>query len=466
MKRRRKPFFIRKPKWQIVILILLGFFAEALITQRLGGVQANRTAVILDLLIFYAGLFLWIFFFAQFVLPVRLLKERLRVAGRLIRYLFGVHGPAIFVENGDAVQRGNEIKLTRPGIALIDSASGAMLRTDTAFTRPVGPGVTFTHHGERLAATVDLRRQVMLIGPRDNEDPFAPQGKDERTPAYEARQDRRWETSALTRDGIEIVPRVIVVFKLQSEPFSGDTPFGYDPSAVQRAATGEGIDPNLDPDNELRNVPWEKLPGRLAINVWREVLPIFTLNTLFKPLPDAFPLPDFLIRAEQHHRPTGLDFVTEYVNQRLTESMVAKLDRNGRTTAQVWSPEYKILHSSGVAVIRTILTDLKMEAEVNQQLVNRWQSTWLDYAEAEREALNQEMAEAALEAQRDARREYAQTVVKVLSRDSAGAFPDPEDLAGRLVRSSLEVCVRDEQTHQRAGMEREILLNIISALQE
>ncbi len=466
MKRRRKPFFIRKPKWQIVILILLGFFAELLITRRLGGVQANRTAVVLDLLIFYAGLFLWIFFFAQFVLPVRLLKERLGVAARLIRYLFGVHGPAIFVENGDAVQRGNEIKLTRPGIALIDSASAAMLRTDTAFTRPVGPGVTFTQRGERLAYTVDLRRQVTVTGPKDNEDPFAPQAKDERTPAYEARQDRRWETSALTRDGIEIVPRVIVVFKLESTPFLGNSPFGYDPGAVRRAATGEGIDPHLDPDNELRNVPWRKLPSRLAINVWREILPVFTLNELFKPLPETFPLPEFVFSQEQRHRPTGLDFVMEYLNQRLTESMVAKLDRNGRTTAQIWSPEYKLLHSSGVDVIRTIITDLKMESEVNQQLVHRWQSTWQDFAEAEREALDQEMADIALEAQRDARREYAQTVLKVLSKDSAGAYPEPEDLAGRLVRSSLEVCVRDEHTHQRAGMEREILLDIISWLQE
>ncbi len=466
MKRRRKPFFIRNPKWQIVIVILLGFAAEFFITYRLGGVQANRTAVFLDLLIFYASLFFWHFFFAQFVLPVRLLKERIGVSFRLLSYLFGAHGPAIFVENGEAVQRGNEMNLTRPGIALIDSASAVMLRTNTAFTRPVGPGVTFTERGERVATTVDLRRQVDVIGPKDNEDPFAPQNKDERSAAFNARQDRRWLTSALTRDGIEIVPRIIAVFKLESDPFKGNTPFGYDPTAVRRAATGEGVDPHLDPDNEYRNVHWDKLPGRLAINVWREVLPVFTLNDLFKPLPESFALPPFLLGMAFTHRPTGLDYVVEYVNQRLTQTMVPKLDRDGSIVDQIWSPEYKILHGRGVDVIRIIITDLRMESDVNQQLVNRWQSTWLEYAQYEREALNQEMADVALEAQQDARREYANMVIKFLSKDSAGAYPPPNALAGNLVRGSLQVCVRDEQTNQRAGMEREILLDIISRLQE
>jgi hypothetical protein len=466
MRRRKKAFFIRKPKWQIVFLILLGFLAEALITLRLGGVQANRGAVFLDLLIFYAGLFFWHFFFAQFVLPVRLLKERLRVSFRLLRYLIGAHGPAIFIENGEAVQRGDEINLKRPGICLIDSASAAMLRTDTAFSRPVGPGVTFTMRKERVAATMDLRKQVRSIGPQGEEDPFAPQDAEERSPAFEARQSRRWETSALTRDGIEIVPRIIAVFKLHSEAFSGGTPFGYDPQSVRRAATGEGIDPTLDPDNALRNVPWDRLPGRLAVNVWRETLPIFTLNELFKPLPDGFPLPTFLTGADPLHRPTGLDFVREYVNQRLTQGMTAKLDRNGRTVAQSWSPEYKILHGCGVEILRIILTDLRLEAQINQQLVNRWQSSWLEYARAERDALNQAMADVTLEAQQDARREYAHTVANFLEKDSAGAVPPPDALAGSLVRSSLALCVRDEQTNQRAGMEREMLLDIISWLGE
>ena len=42
----------------------------------------------------------WMVFFAQFVLPVNKLQDRWKVVERLVTYLMGGHGPAIFIENG------------------------------------------------------------------------------------------------------------------------------------------------------------------------------------------------------------------------------------------------------------------------------------------------------------------------------------------------------------------------------
>ena len=47
----------------------------------------------------------FLFFFSQFVLPVLNVEKRLKAAQRLFLYIFGDHGPAIFIENGELRER-------------------------------------------------------------------------------------------------------------------------------------------------------------------------------------------------------------------------------------------------------------------------------------------------------------------------------------------------------------------------
>ena len=265
-----KPFYVREPKWQIVFAIVFGLIVYIILTSILGGAEKNQDAIMVDFgLFFLSGIFAWLFFFGQFVLPVRNLSERIGVFSRLARYLFGEHGPVTTIRNGEILEWETHTKERGPGIVLLDTASAAMLRTDVKYTRPVGPGVAFTRYSpwdrsfEYLASAADLRRHSNSFGPNlwPVEDPFAAIGKTESEASYGERQKRREATSALTRDGIEIVPSLFVSFQLNCEPGQGYTSFGYDGKIVERALTAEAIEPGLSPEDERYRVPWNKLPG-------------------------------------------------------------------------------------------------------------------------------------------------------------------------------------------------------------
>ena len=125
---------------------------------------------IISLNIFF--LLIWSAFFAQFVLPVRMVSQRLRIFGRLIIFLLGKHGPAIFVENGLKVQRKGESEKKGPGVIWMDTASAGVIRTATKFKEAIGPGVHFTKKGESLAGTLDLHIQVDSLGPSEEDKSF------------------------------------------------------------------------------------------------------------------------------------------------------------------------------------------------------------------------------------------------------------------------------------------------------
>jgi len=266
------------------------------------GLIPNSLFLILDAAIFFIGLLVWLAFFAQFVLPVRTFRDRQKIFDRLFTYLFGGHGPAIFIRDGKPVKHFGEEKQKGPGVLWLDSASAAVTRTAAKYEKTIGPGVHFIKNGESIAGTVDLHAQTQKLGPREEkEDPFAKQKEGQSDDEFKQIQKRRQEVSAWTRDGIEIVPNINVVFQIDAEPAKGDddgSRFGYDPESVRRAITGEGINPGAPGDTHRRRVAWNQLPALIAADLWREYLSKFTLAELFeasqpgpKPKPPA-PAPE------------------------------------------------------------------------------------------------------------------------------------------------------------------------------
>lgn len=208
----------------------------------------------------------------------------------MLGYYLGERGPALFIENGRLLEREREELRYGPGVAILDTASAAVFRTRHAFTRPAGPGIVFTSRGEYPAGVVDLHQQSVSLGPLEKEgvkeDPFVPKTDGEDDEGYRQRQERRYETSGLTRDGVEVVPNVSVAFKLDSVPGEGKTQYGYDPQAVWKAIAGVGIHPDVEPGSDQRYVAWNWLPGHIAVDLWREYLRKYTLDDSlpFQPL--------------------------------------------------------------------------------------------------------------------------------------------------------------------------------------
>ena len=291
----RRPWFYIAG-WLVILLLVYGWQI-----LRMGGIQANLFEIFIDLAcIFPLLLFLWLAFFAQFVLPVRTFHDRQKMFERLVIYLLGGHGPALFIENGQIKEHTGERLKQGPGVLWLDSASAAVTRTAVAIMQTIGPGVHFIRRGEYIAGTVDLHVQFQTIGPKENDDPFAAKKESQEQEEWDQIQDRRKQVSALTRDGIEVIPNITILFRVNTGYPKERQPgsrFGYrtgvrrsdrlneakDKDAIRRAILAEGINPNAVADSPRRRVAWNELPAALAVDVWREYAAKFTLDQLFQP---------------------------------------------------------------------------------------------------------------------------------------------------------------------------------------
>ena len=282
--------------WLAIVLVVYGWQI-----YRLGGIQAGLVDIFIDLVfIFPALLFFWIAFFAQFVLPVRTFKDRQKIFSRLLTDLLGGHGPALFIENGVIKEHSGERMKSGPGVIWLDSASAAVTRSAVAIRQTMGPGVHFMERGEYIAGTVDLHIQSQTVGPKESDKPFDKKLDSQTDEEYHQIQDRRKQVSALTRDGIEVIPNVSVSFRVDTGfPKEGQpgSRFGYrtgvtkkakaeeekDKEAIRKAILGEGINPNMQAGSPRHRVAWNQLPAALAVDLWREYAAKFTLDELFAP---------------------------------------------------------------------------------------------------------------------------------------------------------------------------------------
>lgn len=282
--------------WLLILLALYGWQI-----RRMGGVQTSLYDIFFDLAcVFPVLLIIWLAFFAQFVLPVRIFRDRQKIFDRLITYLSGGHGPAIFIENGTIRERTGESEKKGPGVVWLDSASAAVTRTPTAIKQVLGPGVHFIDRGETIAGTIDLHTQSQSLGPKESDKPFEAKKDEQSDEEYQQVQDRRKMVSALTRDGIEVIPNISVTFRVDTGFPEGNEPgsrFGYrtgitrkakenegkDKEAIRKAIIGQGINLNYLPDSPRHRLAWNELPASLAVDVWREYVAKFTLDELFSP---------------------------------------------------------------------------------------------------------------------------------------------------------------------------------------
>ena len=290
--------------WLVILLLVYG-----LQILRMGGIRANLLEIAFDLAcVFPLLLILWIAFFAQFVLPVRTFLDRRKIFDRLITFLFGNHGPALFIENGNIKEHSGERLQNGPGVVWLDSASAAVTRTPVAIRQTIGPGVHFLEKFETIAGTVDLHPQFHKVGPMESDKPFEERKEDQPQEVWDQVQDRRKQVSAWTRDGIEVVPNITVIFRVATGfPKEGQpgSRFGFrtgvtkrdkqnqeqDKTAIRKAILGEGVNPNEKADSPRHRVKWNEFPAALAVDVWREYAAKFTLDELFSPTQSVPPAP-------------------------------------------------------------------------------------------------------------------------------------------------------------------------------
>jgi hypothetical protein len=462
--------------------VKLGEQIYALIYAPLGEteqVPSDLIAMLFDGLVCVGGLVFWIFFFGQFVLPTHTLGERTSTPPLIFRLLTGGEkGPAIFIRDGRLVERLEESNRRGPGVILLDSASAAVLTKRGKFSRAVGPGLVFTQRNEVIAHTVDLRTQIRTIGPEKGDQFFfkpAQNGQEaEKDPiadlprAKQEREARRMQTSGLTRDGIEVIPNITVVFKLDADPGDGNSQFGYQHDSVKKAVWHQAIVPGNSSDKP-QTVDWEWLPAHLAADLWREYLRKFKLNELFNIREaDGESDDDEIPRRnrEADFDKTAFNLITEMVKHRLTEPYVEVLDDIGKPLGgRVESHEYKMLKDHGIRVLAVNIDNLHLKEE--ETLIQRWDATWLQQAsiQAANTAKRHELRKRQGEEQ--AVMDFAFSAVGQLYRDLTGPppkRPGPAPTLRRLLRSTQAAIVRNTTLLEEMAEERAYLDDIIEWL--
>ena len=387
--------FYQKPIFKKLIKLFFFLLAYVIIGFLLPSTDPkadHSLELLFDLGVFLAGMIIWMIFFAQFVLPITSLRDRWKVTSRLITYLMGGHGPAIFVENGFTHASAGENKKKGPGVIWLDSASAAILRTNVRFKRAIGPGVHFTNTDEYIAATADLHTLSQSIGPLDSDHPFT---IDEKDTNYKTVKERAEATTAMTRDGISIAAALSVNFRIKSNPGEGNTQFGYNEENAYRA-----IRDSIIRESRLDQPIWNSLPARMAADIWREYVGKFRINELFE--------------IEGTRSVTTIQFINEMIKKRLTQPEVNQMDAFGefifkskyqqqeyqhlvseknleaaeKLPVKISSSEYTKLTEMGLEIKSISIKNLFFSADIEDQLVKQWTALWLKNAQKEREQVD------------------------------------------------------------------------------
>jgi len=175
----------------LVVLRFLIAFIQLILTRRFIPTSPDTPKALIMLVIngtvFLVCYFIILKWVSLFVLPAQNPHEKQQVYERLVEYISKLHGPEVFVKNGELITRKDEevsdesVKARFASLALVDLSSAIVLesrslpaiinlsdRTKSTIgrhspIRALGPGIGFLHPGERIRGSVDLRKQFRMI---------------------------------------------------------------------------------------------------------------------------------------------------------------------------------------------------------------------------------------------------------------------------------------------------------------
>jgi regulator of protease activity HflC (stomatin/prohibitin superfamily) len=405
--------FYRRPGFRTVLGVAV-WVAAIYASFRLAAPARPALALLFDFGLFGLSLLLVIALVSQFVLPVRAWSDRAAVVQRLLDYALGTRGPVLFLRNGQTVESKGERSRRGPGVLLADYASAGVLRTETRFTRAVGPGVTFTEPGERLAAALDLRRQVRTV---EGQPPAA----------GETHSAGRPETLALTEDGIPVSVDLRVTFMLDpghaSTPRHGQfphlPPFEFNARAAERAVYGHA-------HRADQPVQWTELPLLVAIDIWREEAKEWPLDALL---------------SSGGARPTPLDRIQSAMEQKL----VAGADGLAHRREAPPPREREVLRRRGIRVLSVEVDNVRVPAAVREEHLRRWRLQWSGELEEDVLAARGRGQEARWAGEQQGLHEMLRAVTSGLRAELAeGRHPNKRDTLLHLLEDAIQFLQKPE----------------------
>jgi hypothetical protein len=454
----------------------------------------------------FLGVFLfWLILLAgQSILPVNGFVDSYRTAWHLLLYMLRMHGPAVFVRDGQVLATKEDIR-EGPGIVVVDYNSAVVLESSpplpgltrlvfsflhsmlmlaglaerTVSPRTVGPGIVFTGRGEKIRAAVDLRKQFRL----------------------------QPNITAYTRDGIEVAANVFSIFTIGQPADILQVTYVGEPrpenlrvitlqhvTEMRLRVTGLHDDLDADDRNEIHDfinrhvpadrswlnpykpppstnhttfdservfaavfsqargekdeiLPWTKLPARFAAGVFREILSRVNYDQLYQLRNTASnPLAQYKRRMRLEMRNNG---ILSYRVLMHTNSQPFKLHESYPRTDLMIS-EIKLLQSPkflrerGIRIIMASFGDITpVNNAIYQHRLESWKATWL----RDTEIVGAEKELEAMRVRNQARAMAQQDIVASLNSILSQTDMPEEVLALRILQA-LETLAADTTTNQ------------------
>lgn len=337
------------------------------------------------------------YFFSQFVLPVQTDKDRSEIYKRVSGF-DGSRGPTLFVKNGKVIKHEGEMEKEGPGVIVLDSASAAVLQTNTRIIGSAGPGIRFTEKGEYITRNegVDLRTQLQFIGPQVGEQMLFNTYQPAEAKKLETLKEK---TAGQTRDGFEVSATLSIKFRIKPPaeglPASESgfiSQYGYNAAAVLNAVSREVIELGIS-DEKRDRMEWNRLPAHLVVNLWREYARKFKLEDLFK-----------------SEGVSGLQTIQEMINRRVKRAEVVNLDDTGLPTGEsIPSLEYRQLEDRGLEILEVRIHNVLFDPLIEENTIKNWKTEWTNAAKREEEQLNEREKLLETNARMEATKYFAKT---------------------------------------------------------
>ncbi len=147
------------------------------------------------------------------------------------------------------------------------------------------------------------------------------------------------------------------------------------------------------------------------------------------------------------------------VKARLTQPEVDYFDEHGRRGhGTVPSAEYQLLRDRGLQVLNASVSDLRLNPEIEETIINRWSTTWLKNAKDESEQIERRRNIVESTAQDKAIRNYAETLSKhLLDKKPVGV----KETLKNLLMHTRTIIIKNDQLRRRMTAEQQELEEIL-----
>jgi regulator of protease activity HflC (stomatin/prohibitin superfamily) len=398
----------------LAILFLWGFFVgpvHGLLNQFVLAGFIGVLIVGAVALLFYL-VTLWLI--GPHLLPTHSRDKHERSSARRVLRHFAWSGAALtaVVREGavlDGPHGGSRAHAGGEGVIDVDSTSVVALATEmTPLSRIGGPGLVFTHGYEKIAAVIDLRRQL-----------------------------RTGEFEYTTRDGIPVRVRISVRFQVDQTQFlkvqelasklKYPPPLVWSQHAVRRILSLQIVGQSGDMVN------WSDIPLDMADGVLRSIVAEYTFDGLSEPQePTLNPRADIRRRLEQtvrsHLTPLGIHLSSLNIGIFFPTDYDPKAGRPG---------------------------------EITQQRIRSWQAEWQSrmirlYAEAHAESDRKlHLARA------NAQMELIKRVTQALEQDSPAPTDNPDQIALRFLETLRRIAAETQGSERLSPEDRRLLRELI-----